>query len=385
MGGFNHAAGERDGDGSGNGGPASSFTEQAQQLGLFKPSQENDGTGSTHAVEAKFITPLDPVIETADGGRLPVIPVAEAKRLNELKSNHGRSDSPRTTPDSADEESTFPTDRQNEASGAPLREAIPPSRTNPLFPPLPIYGPPTVLRSIQCFFFRITSSILSFAFLMTIFVGAILQTIPEAIKNTGHRAMLDSPGKQRPFYEEEMRRKSERKAADKQWTAERKKRGFQTPSGEKGTDIPQDGEFVPTEGGPDPLYVDSGYYARRVGLDMEVFEVQTEDGFIIELWHLFNPREYQRPPSPNYKIHGPDIFQSKPGDPGFAETQPFLDSEKKYPVLMVHGLLQSAGAFCSNDDDSLAFYLAKSGYDVWVSNFRESAPLPFGLSSFVAG
>lgn len=37
---------------------------------------------------------------------------------------------------------------------------------------------------------------------------------------------------------------------------------------------------------------------------------------------------------------------------------------------MIHGLLQSAGAYCTNDDDSLAFFLAKSGYDVWLGNNR---------------
>jgi len=39
-------------------------------------------------------------------------------------------------------------------------------------------------------------------------------------------------------------------------------------------------------------------------------------------------------------------------------------------VLLVHGLLQSAGAYCTNDDDSLAFMLCKSGYDVWLGNNR---------------
>jgi pimeloyl-ACP methyl ester carboxylesterase len=36
----------------------------------------------------------------------------------------------------------------------------------------------------------------------------------------------------------------------------------------------------------------------------------------------------------------------------------------------VPGLLQSAGAYCSNDDDSLAFYLCKVGYDVWLGDNR---------------
>jgi hypothetical protein len=42
----------------------------------------------------------------------------------------------------------------------------------------------------------------------------------------------------------------------------------------------------------------------------------------------------------------------------------------KYPVLLLHGLLQAAGTFCVNDDSSLAFYLCKSGYDVWLGNNR---------------
>lgn len=346
------------------------FAQQVEQLGQFKSSQEDQETGSTQAVEAKFITPLDPVVETAHGGRLPVIPVSEAKRLNELRGKVESSESVASKAQDGNHRNASAVGKQSDESGEPLREAIPPSRTNPLFPPLPIYGPPTLLRSIQCLFFRITSVVLSFAFLMTIFAGTILNEIPRVFQDTGRRAMLQDPKKRRPFYEEEKRRKSERKAAERQWAAGRKKRGAQTPSGEKGTNVPQDGEFVPTEGGPDPLCLDPGYYARRVGLDIEVFEVQTEDDFIIELWHVFNPREYERPPSSSHEIHGPTVFQSKPGDPGFAETQTFPDSEKKYPVLMVHGLLQSSGAFCCNDDDSLAFYLAKSGYDVWLGNNR---------------
>ena len=42
----------------------------------------------------------------------------------------------------------------------------------------------------------------------------------------------------------------------------------------------------------------------------------------------------------------------------------------KYPVLLLPGLMQSSGAYCVNDESSLAFFLCKSGYDVWLGNNR---------------
>jgi hypothetical protein len=36
----------------------------------------------------------------------------------------------------------------------------------------------------------------------------------------------------------------------------------------------------------------------------------------------------------------------------------------------MHGLMQSSGAFCVNDESSLAFFLCKSGFDVWLGNNR---------------
>ncbi|KAF2172364.1 hypothetical protein M409DRAFT_50076 [Zasmidium cellare ATCC 36951] len=357
------------------------YTHQAKKLAQLTPDQEDDSTGSTQAAEAKFVTPLDPVIETTDGKRLPAIPIEEAAALNKLKDEvEGRN--PRTTPHGAVREGrdgtthgaygSRPTSsQQNDDTDAPLREAVPPSRTNPLFPPLPLYGPPTWLRTFQCWFFRMSSAVLSLGFLIAIVIGAIFDAIPRILKNTRRRAMLQNPKKQRPFYDEEMKRRQERRAAEKTWVQQRQK-GSQTPSGEKGDgSVPQDGEFVPTEGGPDPLVVDVSYYARRVGLDAETFEVQTEDGFIIELWHIFNPREYKRPPPESYRYRSPDCFRTSSDAPGYGQTQEaFPDGNKKYPVLMIHGLLQSSGAFICNDDDSFAFYLAKSGYDVWLGNNR---------------
>jgi len=71
--------------------------------------------------------------------------------------------------------------------------------------------------------------------------------------------------------------------------------------------------------------------------------------------------------------HSPDVFPygSTTNDSanGVSGSQ-YPQGEKKYPVFMIHGLLQSAGAYCTSDDDSLAFFLAKSGYGVWLGNNR---------------
>ncbi|KAJ6781800.1 hypothetical protein PWT90_10746 [Aphanocladium album] len=50
--------------------------------------------------------------------------------------------------------------------------------------------------------------------------------------------------------------------------------------------------YQPTEGGRDPVISDVAYYARRVGLDVEKIKVKTEDGFLIDLWHVYDPSEY---------------------------------------------------------------------------------------------
>ncbi|KAK3675458.1 hypothetical protein LTR78_004541 [Recurvomyces mirabilis] len=361
---------------------ARQYAEQAQKLANLQPEQETEETGSTQAVQAKFVTPLDPVVETANGKRLPTIPLEEAVKLNKLKDHVDGMETPRSPPrgtvrpgkDGAAYGARLHSPpaaqrvegAQDDTPEAALADAIPPSRTNPLFPPLPMYGPPTLARTLQCWFFMMVSSVLSLGFLLAICVGAAADGVPRVASYVRKRLMLQNPKKKRPFYSEEIKRAQERKAAQRAWVQQQ--RGTRTPQNEKG--IPQDGEFVPTEGGPDPLVVDIGYYARRVGLDSEEFDVETEDGFIIKLVHLYNPREYVKPPAKSHEADGPKVFENSPRDSGFAEAQPFDDGNKKYPILMMHGLLQSAGAYCCNDDDSLAFYLAKSGYDIWLGNNR---------------
>ena len=61
------------------------FAQQAERLGQHRRHQEDDTTGSTQAIEAHFVTPQDPVIQTAGDGRLPAVPVEEALKLNKLR------------------------------------------------------------------------------------------------------------------------------------------------------------------------------------------------------------------------------------------------------------------------------------------------------------
>ncbi|KAF2682386.1 alpha/beta-hydrolase [Lentithecium fluviatile CBS 122367] len=356
------------------------FAHQAERLGQYAPDQENDATGSTQAVEAKFITAQDPVIQTADGGRLPAVPVEEAAKLNKLRGIVDERDPSQTeavyknamsreSKDGTVHGARLQTD-ESDGEGrtdAPLQSQQPPSRTNPLFPPVPMYGPPTLIRKFQCWLFRASSAVLSLCFLLVIILGSLFTSIPDIAERIWLRLTFRNPDKRRPFYQEEDRRRRARQVAQRAWQQGKQQELHESRSGgDRGSDS---NEFVPLEGGPDKIPCDVRYYARRVGLDCETFDVQTEDGFIIELWHLYNPREYKRTPSVQRTPHSPNIFPDNGQTNGVSGSQ-YKSGDKKYPVLMIHGLLQSAGAYCTNDDDSLAFFLAKSGYDVWLGNNR---------------
>jgi len=178
------------------------------------------------------------------------------------------------------------------------------------------------------------------------------------------RLTFRDPDARRPFHEEEKKLKRLRKEEARNWKRQRSRRNSK-PTIDDNEDDAGGGEFIPTEGGPDPIICDVGYYARRVGLDMEEFKVQTEDGFIITLWHIYNPKEFTPLSAAERAARGPDVFTGGP------PSRPINSNQKpKFPILMIHGLLQSSGAYCTNDDSSLAFYLCKAGYDVWLGNNR---------------
>ncbi|KAL9599989.1 MAG: hypothetical protein Q9219_003458 [cf. Caloplaca sp. 3 TL-2023] len=373
--------------------PGDLYARQSESLSLLPQDKNNPDSNASAAVQAKFITPRDPVIETVNGGRLPAVPLAEAEKLNRFKQEAelhnergGHRANTKTAVQSATEkekEKEKEKDQdvamddhmscQSAKAEAPLRSAIPPTETHPLFPPLPMYGPPSLLRNIQSFAFQLSSTILSLAFLGIVVLGSLFTTIPHLLRHIYLRSTFRNPNARRPFYEEEKRRKKTRKALAKAWKRQRR-RG--SSSSTKGPDdqghTGYDTEFEPKEGGQDPLICDAGYYARCVGLDIEEYRVQTEDGFIISLWHLYNPKDYARTSSAHRNQDEPTIFPKDylNNNNATIPSQQYPPGDQKYPVLLIHGLLQSAGAYCTNGDDSLAFYLAKSGYDVWLGNNR---------------
>lgn len=226
---------------------------------------------------------------------------------------------------------------------------------HPLFPPLPSYGPPSFVFTIKCLVLQWVSFLLSLLFLGAVVVGALVCRTRLAVSHVKIRLRGQDPNEQRAFYEEERARELERQKNLQQWKRRQEKR-------EVDEEAPD--ECPPLEGGKDPIICDVAYYARRVGLDVETFRVQTEDGFIITLWHVYNPQEYMPLPADARAPRGPGVFTGKK-DPGLSSR-----SNRKYPILLMHGLLQCAGAYCTNDEDSLAFYLCKSGYDVWLGNNR---------------
>lgn len=244
----------------------------------------------------------------------------------------------------------------------PLQERQHILAPHPLFPPLPTYGQPTTFRTLQWFAIRCVSFVLSLVLLILVVVGAAVQWGRGFASDVRMRWNGENPHAPRKFYAEELERESERQHAELKWKRGQGKKDIieEEEEEEEGPD-----ECPPLEGGKDPVVADVAYYARRVGLDVETFKVQTEDGFIVTLWHVYNPQEYVPLPPEERQVRGPQAFTG--------ERNPRVSSvegNRQYPILLMHGLMQSAGAYCSNDDDSLAFYLCKSGYDVWLGNNR---------------
>lgn len=361
------------------------FAKQAQKLSLGGGKDEHQQEENA-AIAARFVTPRDAIIETVDGERLPAVPVEEARKLNRLRDEaiddldeldglsldqkqqqqqHNNGDDDEVSPGEKERREESP-----EGYGGPLEYAKPPAHTHPLFPPLPLYGPSSLLRTLQCQTFRVVSFWLSLSFLGVIIMGSCVNEIRPGLAKMWARIKGKNPDVERPFYKEEMERASIRREVAKRW----ERRQHVTSPAEmeiakeegriiNAEDPDSDFEYPPLEGGYDPVVCDIRYYARRVGLDVETFKVQTEDGFILTLWHVYNPNEYTPLPESERGFRQPDVFCDR-------KTKEFPSKNRRYPVLLIHGLLQSSGAYCVNDDDSLAFFLCKAGYDVWLGDNR---------------
>eukprot|EP01118_Nematostelium_gracile_P007348 TRINITY_DN2393_c0_g1_i1.p1 TRINITY_DN2393_c0_g1~~TRINITY_DN2393_c0_g1_i1.p1 ORF type:complete len:425 (-),score=103.16 TRINITY_DN2393_c0_g1_i1:5-1279(-) len=89
-------------------------------------------------------------------------------------------------------------------------------------------------------------------------------------------------------------------------------------------------------GNPDEeeIVMNERYYAERYGYRFEEHDVVTKDGHILRMHRVFK-----------------------------------AGSDMK-PLILQHGLFQCSGIFMMNEKDSLAFYLAERGFDVWCGNNR---------------
>ncbi|CCH44656.1 Sterol esterase 1 [Wickerhamomyces ciferrii] len=88
------------------------------------------------------------------------------------------------------------------------------------------------------------------------------------------------------------------------------------------------------------LVPDLNYYYQFLDLDIKRYEILTKDGFVLNMNRIINPKE--------------SVDERK----------------RRKPILLLHGLLQSSGSFCSGGKQSLGYYLFENGYDVWLGNNR---------------
>lgn len=84
------------------------------------------------------------------------------------------------------------------------------------------------------------------------------------------------------------------------------------------------------------------YYAWCCGFDILDEQAETEDGFYLRMHHVRC----------------------------FDEEKELSSIGRGFPVLIMHGLFQSSGSFITSEERSLAFWLARRGFDVYLGNNR---------------
>lgn len=124
------------------------YAQQAERLSFKSRDKSRTPLGRDTAVRANFVTPHDPVIVTAGGGRLPAVSLVEAEKLNILKNKAEGIESSQKEKNELSHDGSVTPGSENPAGEDQLRPSgtlqtsSPPTGTHPLFPPLPLYGPP---------------------------------------------------------------------------------------------------------------------------------------------------------------------------------------------------------------------------------------------------
>lgn len=323
----------------------------ADSLQTLKKTSKDRGGGGGGAILSAAKGAHPSLIKTLD---VPAMPSEIEIELDELHTEDAEAQ------DAEDEEG-----EDHTATDALLDRSL--SSPHPLFPPLPTYDA-QFPRTLMWWAIRYVSTLISFLFLTIVVIGAGVKRLWGFVGDVHRRRQGQGPRMTRRFHFEEWQREAARRHAERKWERRQSMKMDIIEEEEEEEEGPD--ECPPLEGGRDPVICDVAYYARRVGLDVETFKVQTEDGFIVTLWHVYHPQEYAPLPAGERQHRGPHATTlaegsgCKPGMPSRSMA------DRRYPVLLMPGLMQSAGAYCSNDDDSLAFFLCKSGYDVWLGNNR---------------
>lgn len=86
------------------------------------------------------------------------------------------------------------------------------------------------------------------------------------------------------------------------------------------------------------LVFDLRYYVRLAGFDLESHKLETADGYYLEVDRIIERNR--------------------------------SEEKRRYPVLLLPGLMQSSAAYCTAGPESIAFTLFRAGYDVWLGNNR---------------
>ncbi|KAJ8929019.1 hypothetical protein NQ314_018330 [Rhamnusium bicolor] len=97
---------------------------------------------------------------------------------------------------------------------------------------------------------------------------------------------------------------------------------------------------------------------KSYGYPVESFEVQTEDGYILDLFRIPN---------------GIQKRSKRLGDQFSFSSSSSSEGKGKRVVFMMHGLMSNSESFIyGGPSQSLAFWLADTGYDVFLGNARGS-------------